>query len=65
VGFSVQAAPRPFGSLEGLLLGLGRVFFDCEQNAQNQGKCGLLAQVSQVLRAAFLHFTLVAPREFT
>src|SRR6266851_2471957 len=37
--------------------------FAREQNAQNHGKCGLLAQLAQVLPTAHPHFTLVAPSQ--
>src|SRR6202023_2996562 len=37
---------------------------DCEQNAQKHGKCGLLAQLAQVLPTAFPSFTLAAPSRF-
>ncbi|HJY97448.1 MAG TPA: hypothetical protein VJ371_21070, partial [Streptosporangiaceae bacterium] len=36
----------------------------CEQNAQKYGKCGLLAQLAQVLPTAFPRFTLAAPSRF-
>jgi hypothetical protein len=62
---SVHAAPRPLGSLKGPLLSLVTFLFDYEQNAQKHEKCGLLAQPAKGLSAAFSHFTLVVPREFT